>query len=286
MSLTDYKGNQNTLKNEYINSNDITVVCKGSIGTNNKVSYHVENYNMNDQSYDEIASLENAVICDNPNDVPIITDMLSAYLQGNRNTIANQKAQITFNQNLNLATGSVSMITQTAMGAGMGAMAGVKAGNPAAAGIGAAAGGLTGAVSGAANLYGAYQNAEFQIAGINAKQKDIANTPPSMAKMGGNTYYDYGNNLTGLYLVKKQIKAEYRTKLEQYFKMYGYKVNQLKVPNLKTRTHFNYVQTIGANIYGDIPHEHINRLKGIFDSGITLWHGDWVGDYSKSNGDI
>jgi hypothetical protein len=129
-------------------------------------------------------------------------------------------------------------------------------------------------------------NSIFELQAITAKIKDIDNVPPQLSKMGGNTYFDYGNGLTGVWVIKKEITDEYRKKLSDFFKMYGYKVNELKVPNLHTREHFNYVQTAGANLTGNIPNRDLDRLKNIFDNGITLWHGDYVLDYSKANSEL
>ena len=72
--------------------------------------------------------------------------------------------------------------------------------------------------------------------------------------------------------------------IDNYFTMYGYKVNRLKVPNIYGRENWNYVKTIGANIEGDIPEEDINELKNIFNAGVTLWHNaSTYLDYTQSN---
>ncbi|MCU7526199.1 MAG: phage tail protein [Ignavibacteria bacterium] len=263
LTLDDFKGNRANFKTEYINGDNLWLKVKGSIGTSNKVSYGVKNYNTNntDGFFDEIVD-ETALINNEPNDVPIITDLLAAYLQGNKNTIANQKSSILFNQ----VTGAFNGMVNTAM---MGHMMGVS-------------GVMQGIGEGVQSLGNGY----LQMQGLLAKQQDIANTPPSIAKMGSNSSYTLGNGYSGVYIIKKQIKSEYIKKLTDFFKMYGYKLNEVKIPNLHTRQHFNFVKTVGANIHGDMPNEAITKLKAIFDKGITLWHGDWVCDYSKTNGEI
>jgi hypothetical protein len=65
--------------------------------------------------------------------------------------------------------------------------------------------------------------------------------------------------------------------------MYGYKVNEVKTPNFHTRQNFNYIQTASCNIQGNFNNEDLNELKTIFDSGITLWHTDDIGNYSLDN---
>ena len=151
---------------------------------------------------------------------------------------------------------------------------------------GAIAGAVTGAAGGIGSTVQGYVNHQFELASIMTKQRDINAQPPTISKMGSNAFWDFGNNLSGVYLVKKQIKAEYRKKLSDYFQLYGYKVNELKLPNLKTRESWNYVQTVGANIQGNIPNDDLFKLRSIFDNGITIWHGDFVGDYVRSNDEL
>jgi len=86
------------------------------------------------------------------------------------------------------------------------------------------------------------------------------------------------------FLHVKTIKAEYAQMIDEFLTMYGYKVNRVKVPELSSRPAWNFVQTSGANILGDIPAADLAELKGLFDKGITLWHsGDNVGNYSTDN---
>lgn len=63
----------------------------------------------------------------------------------------------------------------------------------------------------------------------------------------------------------------------------GYKVNKLEIPNLRTRLYWNYIETSDINITGNIPQEHLQKIKNIFDTGITLWHDDNVGNYNRTN---
>lgn len=267
--LDDLKGNRQTIKNEYIKGDDIVISVRGSLGTSNKTSYSIDNYQVKDnlEPADLFkANLENAVMNNNPNDLPILTDMLGAFLQGNRNSIQNQ---------LNATIFGGWMDT---MGGVMG-MAGASSANPANMGtpnpVGMAQSGM-GIVGGMANTY-------FQTQGMIAKQKDINNTPSSLSKMGANTYFDYGHNLNGLYLIKRQITPEYQKKLEDFFNIYGYKKNEVKLPNFHTRQNWNYIQTSGCVITGNFNNEDLQELKSIFDNGITLWHTDDVGNYSLGN---
>lgn len=262
--LDDFKGNRQIIKNEYIESDDLELVVQGSMGTSNKVSYHVKNYlrSVDDLPHERVTGLEYGLINNSANDIPILSDFLSAYLQGNRNSLENQRNSIQFNQLM----GVLSAGTSAKASASQGNLTGVQQS-------------VIGGVQGAGN-------AQLAIEGLNAKQRDIANTPPSLVKMGSNTNYDMGNGIKGVYVIKKQITPEYRRKLTHYFNMFGYKVNEVKVPNFHTRTKWNYVQTESCTIYGQLNNEDLNELKRVFDNGITLWHIDNVGDYTQDNGVI
>lgn len=89
-------------------------------------------------------------------------------------------------------------------------------------------------------------------------------------------------NTFGIY--KMSIRKEYAIQIDNYFEMFGYKVNTVKIPNLNDRPHWNYVKTIDINIDGAIPNEDMTKLKSIYDNGVTLWkNGDNLGNYSLNN---
>lgn len=81
----------------------------------------------------------------------------------------------------------------------------------------------------------------------------------------------------------KSCKLEFLQRIDKFFTLYGYKVNEIKVPNLHTRPNWNYLQTINCNIVGNIPFNHISKIKSIFNNGVTLWHTTDVGNYSLDN---
>lgn len=94
----------------------------------------------------------------------------------------------------------------------------------------------------------------------------------------------YSQNKIEIAAYKMTIRNEMAQVIDNYFSMYGYKVNRLKLPNITGRTNWNYVKTIGANIEGDIPEDHLNEIKDIFNNGTTLWHKtNYYLDYSQSN---
>ena len=88
----------------------------------------------------------------------------------------------------------------------------------------------------------------------------------------------------GFYFYKMTIKEEYARIIDNYFSMFGYKINRVKVPNITGRSNWNYVKTINCNFDGDIPQTDLNIIKQMFDNGVTLWHNpSTMYDYSQSN---
>ena len=136
------------------------------------------------------------------------------------------------------------------------------------------------------DIGGSY-NTGSGIGGIfNALQDDYRHSLIPDQAMGNVNVGDYSfqYNLTNLEFKRMSIKEEYARIVDNWFSMFGYKVDVVKLPNITGRTNWNYVKTIGANIEGDIPEDHLNEIKSIFNNGVTLWHNPSTYlDYSQSN---
>lgn len=263
--LDDFRGSRMEYKNEYIEEKGIKITTKGSLGVTNKVSYGIDKYSTRGTStvYQKTNN-EHALFNTSSNDIPIINDMLTAFLQGNKNSIENQKSSILFNGSMNAVSNGLSML-------------GSLPKNPVAPVDPLAL------AQGAVNMTQGVGNTVLELQGIEAKQQDIGNMPPQIGKMGSNTPYDYGNGYSGIWVIKKQIKPEYQEILGNFFNMFGYKVNRVKTPNFHTRKYWNYVETKNCNITGNFNNNDLQELKAVFDNGITFWHTDDIGNYSLEN---
>lgn len=263
--LDDFRGSRMEYKNEYIEEKGIKITTKGSLGVTNKVSYGIDKYSTRGTStvYQKTNN-EHALFNTSSNDIPIINDMLTAFLQGNKNSIENQKSSILFNGSMNAVSNGLSML-------------GSLPKNPVAPVDPLAL------AQGVVNMTQGVGNTVLELQGIEAKQQDIGNMPPQIAKMGSNTSYDYGNGYSGIWVIKKQIKPEYQEILGNFFNMFGYKVNRVKTPNFHTRKYWNYVETKNCNITGNFNNNDLQELKAVFDNGITFWHTDDIGNYSLEN---
>lgn len=141
--------------------------------------------------------------------------------------------------------------------------------------------------------------------GANVAQQNIIGAGSGLLSMIGNVMQLYnkrdtatpqaeGNTNSGDVVYSMQettftcyqmsIKEEYARIIDGYFNMFGYKVNAVKQPNITGRAYWNYVKTIGCNIIGDIPQEDLQKIKDMFNNGVTMWHSTThFLDYSQNN---
>lgn len=134
------------------------------------------------------------------------------------------------------------------------------------AGLGLATGGVGLAFAGgqAIGLLG-------QVANEMLKRDDIKNQPDEMRTASDDiSTLSMAHQLKSWQLVT--IKDEYKQAIFNYFYRFGYKCNDFKKPNVKSRYYFNYIKTIGANIKSNIDNDFITEIRTIFDNGITIWH--------------
>lgn len=67
------------------------------------------------------------------------------------------------------------------------------------------------------------------------------------------------------------IRADYAKVLDEYFMMFGYKVNKIKTPVLQQRSRFTYIKTANMSLHGLIPADDIVAICNIFNKGIRWW---------------
>lgn len=84
--------------------------------------------------------------------------------------------------------------------------------------------------------------------------------------------------------IPMSIKAQYARCIDDYFSMFGYSTNRVKLPNITGRRNWNYVKTVGCYIEADIPQNDLAQIKAMFDNGVTFWHNpSTFADYSQNN---
>ena len=147
--------------------------------------------------------------------------------------------------------------------------------------LGAAFGQL-GMVQAGANFLGSIANSIGQMHAAQV-QPDQAKGDTSCADMMFG-YDPLASRYTYYYVYQMCIKPEYAAICDSYMSMFGYKVNEVKVPNITGRRNWNFVKTIGCYIEADIPQDDLEEIKSMFDKGITFWHNPTTFmDYSQNN---
>lgn len=134
-------------------------------------------------------------------------------------------------------------------------------------GLGLATGGIGLAVAGGQAIGFA-----GQIAGEMMKREDIKQSPDNLRIANSDIAGSYEINGLRLCLQDFRIRDEFYNKIFDYFYHYGYKCNNFKVPNTRSRYYFNYIKTIGANINTNIDNDFRDEIASIYDNGLTIWH--------------
>lgn len=104
---------------------------------------------------------------------------------------------------------------------------------------------------------------------------------------GGNTGdVDFANNDLNFTFRWMRCKDEFMRQIDNYFTMFGYKINEIKIPNIIGRENFNYIQISEADDlgYGNIPSVALKAINDIARRGVTIWHNHAnLGDYTVPN---
>jgi hypothetical protein len=91
-------------------------------------------------------------------------------------------------------------------------------------------------------------------------------------------------NMNKFYFLGMSIKEEYAKIIDDYFSMFGYKTNRVKIPNKNHRQRWWYTKTIDVNIDGNIPQNDMQIIKNCYNNGITFWrNASEIENYSLSN---
>lgn len=151
--------------------------------------------------------------------------------------------------------------------------------------IGGTVGGIAGAVGGIMTGNIAVAGAGLYSIFNQLSQTYKASLTPDQAQGNiKNGSFNIAHNRQDFYLMHMTIKNEYARVIDDYLSMFGYKVNEVKVPNISTRPHWNYVKTIDVTITGDIPADAKLVIEGVYNNGVTFWKSaSEVGNYDLDN---
>lgn len=100
-----------------------------------------------------------------------------------------------------------------------------------------------------------------------------------------------GGGYLGFYFFNCHVRKDEMIRLDNFLSMYGYAVNTVKVPNITGRKYWNFVQTDGAMIKGNMPATSKAAIARIFDGGVFFWNSTYgnanIGNFKQehSSGD-
>lgn len=112
----------------------------------------------------------------------------------------------------------------------------------------------------------------------------VSQLPDSVLGNLSNFNQLYNNNDFDFEISTQVIRPEIAKMIDDYFSMYGYLINTVKVPSVRNRPHWTYIKTRNCTIEGNMPSDDIANIERIVDNGITFWRNiSEVGDYSLDN---
>jgi len=133
--------------------------------------------------------------------------------------------------------------------------------------LGAASGGLGLAFAGGQALSFAGQVANDLI-----KRSDIKQTPDEVRPALNDISSSFSQHRNLIEFEMITIKEIFRQKVGNYFIHYGYGCNDFKKPDTRSRYYFNYIKTVGVNLFSNVDNEYISQIENIYNTGLTIWH--------------
>ena len=141
--------------------------------------------------------------------------------------------------------------------------------------------GVTGSVaSGAAMTAGgtmALLSAEKSEAQLDAQSKVPSQTSGATSN---NSLHAVGMNGS---ITFHALQLDSARRLDWFFDVFGYQIDQIRLPNITSRPSWNYLKTMGASLNGDIPADRLAIINKCLDGGMTFWHTTDVGNYGLNN---
>ena len=289
--ITDYMNEPLLIKPQLVyNTNNKLIVKIETTAISGRYRLYVEN-NKNDKT-GKLEGITNNMTYQLPVTSTAYSQFYASSMSSFNNNISNSLIEndMTLRQNTNTATLNTK---QTEFNAGLTAIASLLSGN------------LTGVVSNGVSLIQQQEKLDNLINNLNeqnkfkeneiissknAKINDLLNTPNSIKTSGNDSIFNLTINNRKIDVVKYTITPQYKKRINNYFKRYGYAFNDYAIPNIYSRHDFNFLKCSVCHLISDtIPREHQEEIKQIFESGVTLWHlenGVTPLDYSVTNNPV
>lgn len=117
-----------------------------------------------------------------------------------------------------------------------------------------------------------------------AQKNDMAIQPPQ-ARGSASSSVNVSAGFQTFTVQNKCVGQGYARIIDDYFSLYGYKINRVQIPETHARANWTYVKTVGCHISAQINAADQAKIEAIFDKGITFWADpNNVGRYLDTNG--
>ena len=289
--ITDYMNEPLLVKPQLVYNTDNKLIIKiETTAISGRYRLYVKN-NKNDTD-GKLEGITNNMTYQLPVTSSAYSQFYATSMSSFNNNVSNALIEndMTLRQNTNTATLNTK---QTEFNAGLSALASLITGN------------LGGAVSNGVSLIQQQEKLDNLINNLNeqnkfkeneiissknAKINDLLNTPNSIKTAGNDSIFNMMINNRKIDVIKYTITPQYKRRINNYFKRYGYAFNDYAVPDIYSRHDYNFLKCSVCHLISEtIPREHQEEIKQIFESGITLWHlenGVTPLDYSVSNNPV
>ncbi|MCM1511421.1 MAG: hypothetical protein NC116_11990 [Clostridium sp.] len=169
------------------------------------------------------------------------------------------------------------------LSAGAGSVGQIGAGMAGAGNVGQAVQSIGNLITTGINSVHSVLQSEIGLAQVQ-NEKAMAQNQPPHARGQQQTLLDVVLGRKGYYFKRMCMQESYLRVADDFLSLYGYATNRVKVPNISSRPHWNYVKTSGMSISGAIPQFAAVKLEEIFNSGVRFWkYPNEIGDYSLDN---
>lgn len=244
LAVTNFTGNCATYRYEFFTTSDVGYSVFGDCTPSASYVWVPKNYNGMDKDFNDCISLTGLPLCS------WTSDSYLAWLAQNQSNLG--------------------LTNLASTGAVIGGLAGIIGGGLS-GNIGLFDFGVKSTVAGVAGVaHNLAKISDSKAIPDHVKGNQVNNT------MFASGYFDFG-------MIQMSVNKHYAKIIDEYFSMYGYATHRVKKPNITGRESWNYVKTIDAKIEGNICFDHLALIKSIFNNGITFWHGDYIGNYGRSN---
>ena len=192
------------------------------------------------------------------------TDIYKAYMAQNASSVFVQDTSNSFNAAMSMVKTGAALATNVALMS-----------NPITAGIG-----LMGTAAAAQGM----ANEAANVASVNAKREDMDRLPPQSNGTPSVSLAYMNTNGVKVYVTYHTVTRQYAKIIDDYWTVYGYPYHSVQVPNITSRSQWNYIRCGNSCITGPVPADALRLINDIFNRGVTFWHNpENVGRYELSN---